>query len=174
MNTQQTASRPLDAAARAQHVVVEQFDQVATLIREIAKIEAMARQADISEGLKEILHHEAAAAYERLKTIREWTDGEIGRLLATATAPAAALSAGQAATEGVDFAALTPREWEELPLATRLAIQEGRATVEQSADAKEKIRRFRRKVASFGKPYAELTERQRMQLRWMSDPKKGD
>jgi hypothetical protein len=171
MNTQHTPSRPLDAAARAQHVVVDQFEQVATLIRQIAQIEAMARRDGISEGLKEILHQEAAAAYERLKTIREWTDGEISRLLSDVTAPGA--SPPRPVEDDVDFATLLPREWEEVPLMTRLAIQEGRATVEQTADAKEKIRRFRRKVATFGKPYAELTQRERLELALMKDPKKG-
>jgi hypothetical protein len=171
MNTPQPSSRPLDAAARAQHVVVDQFDQVAALIRQIAKVEAMAQQDGISEGLKEILHREAAAAYERLKTIREWTDGEITRLLSDVTAPAA--SPMRPVEDDVDFAGLIPREWAELSVTTRLAIQEGRASVEQVADAKEAIRKFRRKVASFGKPYAELTDRERWQLRWMGDPKKG-
>lgn len=171
MNTPHTTSRPLDVGSAAGHVVLDQFDQVATLIREIAKIEAMTQQEGISEGLKEILHQEAAAAYERLKTIREWTDGEVSRLLATATAPATSQTA--TTTAEVDFTTLIPKEWDELPLFTRLAIQQGTATVEQLADAKEKIRTFRRKLATFGKPYAELTQKERMELAFMKDPKKG-
>jgi hypothetical protein len=169
MSTRQTSPRSLDAAVQAQAVVVDQFEQVAALIREIAKIEALMQQEGISDVLKEILHQEAQAAYERLKTIREWTDGEIGRVLSTATAPIGSPTAE--APADVDFGSLIPREWELVPLAARLAIQAGTARLEQVADAKEKVRAFRRKVATFGKPYAELTEKERMRLVFMQDPK---
>jgi len=169
MNTPHTTSRPLDVGSAAGHVVLDQFDQVATLIREIAKIEALAQQEGISDVLKEILHQEAQAAYERLKTIRAWTDGEISRVLSMAAVPTDSPTA--AAPAEVDFGSLNPREWEEIPLMSRLAIQSGNARMEQIADAKEKVRVFRRKVATFGKPYAELTEKERMRLVFMQDPK---
>ncbi len=170
MNTTTPSSR-LDAATEAERVVLGQFDQVATLIREIAKIEALAQQEGISDVLKEILHQEAQAAYERLKTIRAWTDGEISQLLSKTSA----LAGSQAGTtEDVDFDALIPHEWELISLSTRLGIQSGTASMEQIADAKAAIRAFRRKVATFGKPYAEFTERERLQLRFVRDPKKGN
>ncbi len=169
MTTPRTAPDSLDAAAQAQQVVIGQFAQVATLIRAIAKIEALAQQEGIADGLKEILHQESAAAYERLKTIREWTDGEISRVLATATAPTDS-PMGEAPAD-VDFGSLIPAEWELLDLSTRLRLQSGSASVEQVADAKEKVRAFRRKLATFGKPYAELTEKERLRLRLTKDPK---
>jgi len=71
----------LNSAHEAGNVVLSQFDQTARLIREIAKIEALVEKEGISDGLKDILHQEATAAYERLRVIREATDMALSRIL---------------------------------------------------------------------------------------------